>query len=117
MDESAIFFGGSAARCGFKCGKGFAFGGELEAALAAFFRFAIEGLCNGSGTTHGAEGEDLDGEFSGFIADEEVVTDVDFTGGFGGVGIEIDAAKFAGAGCKSAGFEEASSPEPLVNSD
>ncbi len=117
MDEAAIFFGGPAGWCGFKRGKGFAFGSELKAAQSAFFRFAIEGLRDGGGTTHGAEGEYLDGEFSGFVADEQVVTDAEFTGGFGGMRIGINAAKFTGTGSESAGLEEAGSPEPLVNSD
>jgi hypothetical protein len=85
MDEAAIFFGGSASGCRFKCGEGFAFGGKLEAALAAFIGFAIEGLSDDCGTAHSADGEDFNGEFSRFITDEEMVANVDFPSGFGGV--------------------------------
>ena len=97
MDEAAIFFGGSASGCRFKCGEGFALGGKLKAALAAFFGFTKKSLCDRGGATHGANDEDFNGEFTSFVADEEMVTDSDFPGGFGGVGIGVDAAEFAGA--------------------
>lgn len=100
-----------------EAGHGLALFREFAAGFAAIFRFAVEGLGDGSGAAHLAEQEHLDVEVAGIIMDAEQVAGADFAGGFGGLAAGFDPAEVAGAGGERPGFEEASGPQPLIDSD
>ncbi len=51
------------------------------------------------------------------LEDDDDVVDFDVTGGLGWVAIDGDAAKAAGVGGESAGFEGAHGPKPLIQSN
>ena len=75
---------------------GLALGGELEARFFAGFGFSVEGLGDGGGAAHLAEGENLDVEFAALIADVEHVVDADVAGWLGLDFVGVDAAEIAG---------------------
>jgi hypothetical protein len=115
VDLAAVALGGAAFGDGSEFEHLFAFFGGFGAEYAALGGLAVEGLGDGGGASDLAEDEDFDVEDAGVAGDLEHVAEADVAGGFGAVGVGLDAADVAGVGGEGACFEEPGGPEPFVH--
>jgi hypothetical protein len=114
---ATIAFGGAAGGEHFELAGGFVLGGRFLPELAAGIGLAVEGLSDGGWAADVAEEQDFDLEVATVIGDAEHVSDADFTGGFSGLIVGLNASEFAGAGGEGAGFEKSGSPDVFVDAD
>jgi hypothetical protein len=116
-DVAAVAFGGAAGGEHFEFAHGFAFGGDFLSEFAAGVGFSIKGLGDGGGAAKVAEEKNFDFEVAAVVGNAKHVSDVDFSGGFGGLVVGLNAAEFAGSSGERAGLKEAGRPKVFVDAD
>jgi hypothetical protein len=97
-------------------GHRFSFRRQLLAQLAARLGLAVESLSDCRWAAHLAQKQHFHLKIPAVVLYTQQVAHVDFTRGLGGLTVGLNSAKFTGARGERARLEEASGPQPLVDS-